>query len=269
MDQIPPLSELNLRSFGQTLARLDHYIQARFRSRFGRLVERLARYIPPQGVIFDVGANHGKFTRNFARIHHGSCHVFAFEPLDYNYSLLRSVVKSRRNVSTYRIALSDQGGTAYFYVPVRPSGRISPGSAHLGDELHADAFGTSTARQMRKTTVATETLDAFVASRGIRRVDFIKLDVQGAESLVLRGGIDTLRAHRPAMWCELSRSCPECLGLTVEHTIDLLASLGYTLNTLDERTGACRTTEFSDAIRDYLILHPSNTHTFGMVLRAT
>lgn len=256
MGRILPLAGHNLRSFGQTMARLDHYYQARFRNRFGTLVGHLSRFIPPSGVVLDIGANHGKFTRNFARLHGRSCRVLAFEPLEYNYSLLRAVVGSMRNVSTFNIALSDRSGTTDFYVPIRPSGRISPGCAHMGDESHADTFGTSTARDVRKTTVATETLDAFLPAHGVAGVDFIKLDVQGAESLVIQGGMGTLRAHRPAIWCELSRGCPEYLGLTVQRSVDLFASLGYRLHTLDERTGACRPTPFTDSIRDYLILHP-------------
>jgi FkbM family methyltransferase len=259
MDRILPLSGHNLRSLGQTFARLDHFYQARFRNRFGKLVNQLAKYIPREGVILDIGANHGKFTRNFARVHGGSCRVLAFEPLEYNYSLLRAVVGAMKNVSTFNIALSDRAGTTDFYVPIRPSGRISPGCAHMGDESHADSFGTSTAKEVRKTTVATETLDAFLQRQGIDRLDFIKLDVQGAESLVIQGGMSSLRTYKPAIWCELSRGCPEYLGLTVNNAVDLLASLGYKLHTLDERTGECRGTPFTDSIRDYLLLHEERT----------
>ena len=71
--RFPALSNLNLRSVGQRVARLDHYYQARFRNRFGPTVKQLARYIPPDAVVFDVGANHGKFAKNFAALHGGSC----------------------------------------------------------------------------------------------------------------------------------------------------------------------------------------------------
>lgn len=161
-----------------------------------------------------------------------------------------------KNVATFNIALSDRAGTTDLYVPIRPSGRISPGCAHLGDESHAVSFGTSTAKEVRKTTVVTQTLDSLLAQQGIPSVDFIKLDVQGAESLVIQGGVNSLRLHKPAIWCELSRGCPEYLGLTVNNSVDLLTSLGYRLHALDERTGELRATPFTDSVRDYLLLHP-------------
>ena len=129
--RFPALSNLNLGSVGQRVARLDHYYQARFRNRFGPTVKQLARYIPPDAVVFDVGANHGKFAKNFAALHGGSCRVYCFEPLEYNYTLLERIVGRYDNVKVLRVALSNTAGESRLYVPVKDdSGHISPGSAH-------------------------------------------------------------------------------------------------------------------------------------------
>src|SRR4051812_16102275 len=98
MPRILPSSSLNLRSLSQTIARLDHFYQAKFRNRFGPVVRALTPYIKPGATILDIGANHGKFAKNFAALHNGSCTVWCFEPLEYNYTLLESIVRGRPNV---------------------------------------------------------------------------------------------------------------------------------------------------------------------------
>jgi FkbM family methyltransferase len=262
--RFPSLSSLNLRSFSQLVARLDHYVQARFRNRFGREARQLARFIPEGGVAFDVGANHGKYSKNFARARNGSCRVYCFEPLEYNYTLLEMVVRPYPNVKVLRLALSDSAGEAELYVPVRPSKRISPGSAHLGDEACEVDFGTATAHDVYRETVVTDTIDRVMEREGIDRLDFMKIDVQGAEALVLRGGRKALEAHKPAIFCELSPGWPECLGLTVEDTARLLDELGYRPHLLDERTGRIEGCTVDRQVRrDYLFLHPDRMDAAG------
>ena len=251
------LTTVNTRSLSQRIARLDHYFQARFRNRFGRIARILDRYASDGGALLDIGANHGKFTKNLARACAGRCDVFAFEPLEYNYTLLETVVRSFPNVRIIRAALSDEAGEQDLYIPVRPSSRISPGAAHLGDPAHEDHFGTATARRFARERVRVERLDDVARREGIGRVDLVKIDAQGAEALVFRGGRATLASSTPAIWCELCPGCPEALGMTVDDAVDELASIGYRMFTLDEQTGAVAPRErVGTDVRDYLFLHP-------------
>lgn len=258
MPLIQPLSTLNLRSLSQSIARLDHYYQARFRNRFGPTVAALSRFIPRAGHILDIGANHGKFARNFARLHDRSCTVWCFEPLEYNYTLLESVTSGFPNVRVFRTALSDKPGTAEFFVPFKPSKRILPGSAHLGTTSDRGQFGTSTAPNVATLTIPTDTLDALAQRENLTRLDFIKIDVEGAEILVFRGGRATLSRFKPPIYCELQPGRPECIGATVDQTIHELTTLGYQLHTFPE--GAVSPTPaqaFDPTCRDYLFLNQS------------
>jgi len=257
MPRILSLSSLNLGSLSQSIARLDHFYQARFRNRFAPIVRALSPFIPPNSTIFDIGANHGKFARQFAQLHNRSCSVWCFEPLEYNYTLLASVLRPYANTRIFKLALSDAPGSADFFVPVKPSGRILPGSAHLGKDDRAAHFGTSTAPDVARTTVPTDTLDNLAARENLQRLDFIKIDVEGAEPLVFRGGRTTLSRFRPPIYCELQQGRPECLGLTVHDTVNELTSLGYQPHAFPEDASEPTPVPgFTPEVRDYLFLHP-------------
>ena len=253
--RFPALSTINLQSASQRFRRLEQFVQARYRNTFGRTVKYLARYIAPGGVVLDIGANHGKFAKNFARLHRGSCQVYCFEPLEYNYTLLERVVGRYDNVKVLQVALSDATGEAQLYVPAKDHRRITHGSAHLGDETRDVDFGTSTAHQVYCQTITTDTLDDVMRRENLDRLDFMKIDVEGAEPLVLRGGRQAIEKHKPGIYCELRPGAGNCLGLNTDDTITLLRDIGYEMYELDDSTGEVHDcAEVRKDLRDYLFL---------------
>ncbi|HUU59089.1 MAG TPA: FkbM family methyltransferase, partial [Phycisphaerae bacterium] len=77
--------------------------------------------------------------------------------------------------------------------------------------------------------VETTTLDSFTAERGIKRVDFIKMDVQGAEYKILQGSRSVLSRFAPVLVVEVSPKDLECSGHTSRDLCELIASYGYRL----------------------------------------
>lgn len=252
--KVRPISAINLQSLSQRVARLDHYYQARFRSHFGPLVRAVAPHIPHGATILDVGANHGKMARPLAKL--PGTHVHAFEPIAYNHTLLAMVTRDCPNVTIHRFALSDSKGRVPIYIPLRPSKRISPGSAHMGDLSRRETFGTSTAPNVAELIIETDTLDAVAAREGWQRIDFVKIDVEGAESLVIAGGHDTIQASKPAIYCEISTRC-HSMNKTPEDTVDPLLTMGYAMYVFNEKSLTPRRVEaHEEGERDYLFLHP-------------
>lgn len=261
----PPLSSLNLRSLGQSIARLDHLYQAILRNRFGRTVRALAPFIHAGQAVYDIGANHGKFARNFARLHRASCPVLCFEPLPYNLDILRITTRGFPNIRILPLALSDRAGSADFFIPAKKSGRISHGAAHLASDGATVSHATLTAPLVYKHTVTTDTLDAAIAREKLPAPALLKIDVQGAECLVFDGGRETLRAHTPAIHVELVEICPGYVGRTPQHAFDALEPLGYRAFAADENRAALPgppVGAFTPGIRDYLFLHPSRHSAF-------
>ncbi len=123
-------------------------------------------------MVYDIGANVGFYTLLASALAGPRGRVVAFEPLPRNLEFLRAHVamNGMTNVVIRSVALADHPGTRPFDDTPGPS------------EAHLAARGSL--------TVECATLDALVAKGEIPPPDVIKMDVEGAELLVLRGGED-------------------------------------------------------------------------------
>ncbi len=136
---------------------------------------------PKQGEVFvDVGAHIGLYTLRAAREVGPTGRVIAVEPDPQSYCILKDNValNNLHNVLVVNAALSDASGQKTFYACTDPS--LS------GFELQSNAR----LREVR--TVKTLTLDELVRIAEVSDVNWIKLDVEGAETKVLHGGANLL-----------------------------------------------------------------------------
>jgi FkbM family methyltransferase len=153
----------------------------------------LAR-VTRDAVVFDVGANVGWWTVPLARhLAPGGGRVVAFEPVPANRARLEWAVAANAvqgNVLVAPVALGDAPGELGMWLKSEETGAGS-GTAALvtGD-------GTAHLR------VPVVTLDAWTAERGITRCDLMKLDIEGAELMMLRGAERFIAVTRPLIFGE-------------------------------------------------------------------
>lgn len=83
--------------------------------------------------------------------------------------------------------------------------------------------------------VEVTTVDDVVREAGLRQVDMMKVDVEGAEGLVLRGAQETLARFRPLLIVETSRKRDQAFGDAPETLLGQLQDLGYTLYVLQRQ----------------------------------
>ncbi|MDD4880982.1 MAG: FkbM family methyltransferase, partial [Gallionellaceae bacterium] len=188
-------SDRILSSPSQRFAWWLHMIKARLRRKEAKKVAYLGRHVPPGGVILDIGAHFGYFSKEFCRLHNHSCHVYGFEPVSYTRSILELVTRSFGNFSLHSTALSDANGEADIQIPIKKSGHIGIGLSHLGEERNRDFISE---------TITTLKLDTFMAATGLTRIDFIKCDVEGAELAGFKGGANAIATFRPTVFCEVN-----------------------------------------------------------------
>jgi FkbM family methyltransferase len=130
-------------------------------------------------IVADVGANQGLYTLWLAQVATGG-HIYAFEPDPDLFQCLENNVRTNhlQNVSTIQAAASDRSGTLAFRT----------NELNRGDNrVDAKAFRDTSTQQVQAVT-----LDEIVSDR---RLDLLKIDVQGFEIEVLLGAQKTLKAN--------------------------------------------------------------------------
>lgn len=204
----------------QRFDRLRHLAVACFEQHHRELIPVFRPYIAPDAVVIDVGAHAGQFAKLFAGMAPGG-RVYAFEPSVYARSILERALawNQVRNVTVIPTGLSDQAGEAVLSTPIKARGGFGFGLASLG--------GTSGGLASSDQTVPLQTLDSFASVEGLARLDFLKADVEGWEIHVVRGGIETLRRYRPALFLEVSDEALARAGEAPETLWGLLTPLGY------------------------------------------
>jgi FkbM family methyltransferase len=183
-----------------------------FGSYEGGAVDTLKSLVNDQSIVFDVGANVGVFTLPLAR---RSSVVHAFEPHPRLRARLSENVglNNLRNVVVNPVALSDEVGFGLLF-----------GASH-----NNQGQGSLTKRGAATEPIKCEltTLDQYVRSSDLDRVDLIKIDVEGAEFRVLQGASETLTRLRPTLYLEINPAFLEQAGSSAKEVGEFLAAHGY------------------------------------------
>jgi FkbM family methyltransferase len=181
----------------------------------------LRRVVRPGTTVLDVGANIGFYTCLFAVAVGPAGRVFAFEPTPSTLALLRANVDRNqlRNVEIEPVALADRDGTATLHL-----------FAADGDPYNS--LGASTAggaAATRQALVRTRRLDDYLERIAPESVSAVKLDVEGAESLVVAGGRSFFaRLEGAVLMVELNEAAArQCRSSCQEVVRVLVSELGY------------------------------------------
>jgi len=174
-------------------------------------------------VVLDIGANRGFFTLLFSDIIGARGRVLAFEPVPQTFYELQELVKREgcyRNASLYKVACTDRAGDVIMYLPNHDSGQASLSNRHdQGSWAGAPEVAEHRANGVR--------VDDFLSDLGEKRVDFIKVDVEGAELFVLSGAEQTLRRAKPLLFLELCGTWTRAFGYTPADLQLFLHETGY------------------------------------------
>lgn len=184
-------------------------------------------------VFVDVGANVGWFTLLASTIVGKSGKIHAFEPRKETGDYLEKTIKLnnlKRQVSVHRCALFDFEGEGLLGWAKQTN---NPGGSFLTNGALSEGMETQ--------PIATRTLDQFE----LKQLDFLKVDVEGAEMRVFLGGRATLERCRPIILSELS---PEMLergsAVRPEAFFGFFYQIGYRCFIVDARHFGEEITEF-------------------------
>jgi FkbM family methyltransferase len=182
-------------------------------------ISMLEKLLIDGNTVLDIGANIGWHSINLA-LYNNSLAIYAFEPSPLTYkSLLKNLeLNSIHNVKAFNYGFSSEPGEAEFYINKNISGNSS--------------MKILSSNELNKVFCRFETIDIFQKKEGIK-IDLIKCDVEGAELLVLQGGISTLNLFKPIVFAEILRKFSKQFLYDPNEIFNLFKNFGYCAFTLD------------------------------------
>jgi FkbM family methyltransferase len=213
-------------------------------------------------VCLHVGASDGRHSYVMTQVA-PKAKIWAFEPSAFAFEVLRTCVAWHgigRQVTPIHAAVADKPGELLLVTPKKTSGRMGRAYAYVAETRPngpARPDLEDTGMEVQPTPVVT--LDGFCAEHGVERVDFIRMDIEGAELKALMGALAILDRDRPHVLLEIH---PDMLkarfGASGEAVLDLFRDRGYRMfalngDRLEERTTLVEGLPW----KDYFFIHPA------------
>jgi FkbM family methyltransferase len=187
----------------------------------------LSKLVVPSSLVLDIGANIGAHTLHLAQLVGPAGRVLAFEPTDFAFRKLRRNLDLNPSLASrvelFHCFLADDGVSV-------PNAIYSSWPLAVEKGLHAKHLG----REMKTDIAQARSLDSILAERADRKVQLVKLDVDGFECDVLGGAGSLLRDARPIFVMELAPYVLEERGASLDQLLSYFIPNGYVF--YDERT---------------------------------
>lgn len=161
-----------------------------FEDYLGRPLDLIAKFIPPNPIIFEAGGHYGIDTVKFSKKWPNAT-IFTFEPNPHAYEMLLNNTKGIPNIQSHNLAVNNYNGTAILNVCYGTTGDnpLFEGASSLleaseGQKIHY---------QGPKVEVPCVILDDWCKEKGISHFDFMWLDLEGLELEVLKSSPEILK----------------------------------------------------------------------------
>ena len=196
-ERIPPIETLNF----------DYYEKDESKMMYDLIEDNFA--------IFDIGANIGWYGIGITKAK-TNIKMFAFEPIPKTYKnlLVNIELNKSQNIQTFNIGLYKEKTQLTFYFYPEISGNAS--SVNLSAESDPEIIKCDV-----------DTMDNFVKEHNVIKLDFIKMDIEGAELFAFEGGIDTIEKFKPIVFTEMLRKWSAKFGYHPNQIIEIFAKMNY------------------------------------------
>jgi FkbM family methyltransferase len=200
----------------------------------------IQNHLQKGGVFFDIGANIGCHSLIAAEKVGENGQIHAFEAISKTYKKLQANIELNgfKNIHTNQVAVYNKSATLDFYI------------------ANDDNLGMSSLYQRKDISTNLEqveaiTLDSYVQNNRIEKIDFIKIDIEGAELSAIQGMQETLRHFKPNLLIEISEEIIHETNQSSLGIISLLQQLGYSMYALTESGDLIETQIEISNIHDY------------------
>lgn len=186
----------------------------------------LEKFLKAGDTFIDVGANQGEYSLWAARKVGDQGKVVAFEPMRQLFGQLEENIRLnksfQKSITPVQLGLSDKKGEVILYA----SEDANEGTNTI---YNTDKFSI----ELEK--IQLDTLDEQLKAIKIKEVNFLKVDVEGAELQVLKGALNTLELYRPILLLEINKDACIAGGYLPEDILGLLKPFNYSFSKIGLR----------------------------------
>jgi FkbM family methyltransferase len=222
----------------------------------------LADLLSGSPVCLHVGASDGRHSYVMTQVA-PRARIYAFEPSAFTFEVLKTCMAWHGiadRVTPIHAAVSDKPGEMLLVTPKKTSGRLGRAYAFVAETVPngpARPDLEDVGSEIQPTPVIT--LDEYCSREGVSKVDFIRMDIEGAELKALEGAQGVIDRDKPHVLLEIH---PDMLaarfGGSAEQVVDLFRSRGYRMFALNGDRLEERTTIVPDLPwKDYFFVHPA------------
>jgi len=222
----------------------------------------LADLLSGSPVCLHVGASDGRHSYVMTQVA-PDARIYAFEPSAFTFEVLKTCLAWHGidgQVIPVRAAVSDMPGELLLITPKKTSGRMGRALSYVSEapptgKVRPDLDDAGV--EMQPTPVVT--VDGFCHKHGLGCIDFIRMDIEGAEQKALEGALQVIDRDRPHVLIEIH---PDMLssrfGGSAEAVVEMFRSRGYRMFALNGDRLEERTTLVPELPwKDYFFVHPS------------
>ena len=176
--------------------------------------DMIFKLVNDNDTVFDIGGNMGWYSIGLSKVKN-NLDIHTFEPIPKTYeSLIANVKLNGSDVNVYNFGLSDKKQELTFYF--HKEGSVNASSALMNE--HRDNI---------EITCQVDTLDSFFQMKKLKKLNFIKCDIEGAELLAFKGGYETIKQYKPIIFSELLRKWSAKFNYHPNEVIQLFKEIGY------------------------------------------
>ena len=188
--------------------------------------ELLSKTLKSGNIVLDIGANVGAHALFMAKIVGSTGKVYAFEPDKTTFDALKHNIDRngyKGTIIPFNLALSDKDSEVILKKPPTSSKK------NTGDAYNY----ISEVNEKSENSIKAVVLDDFLAKENISQVNFIKIDVEGAELLVFNGASKLLEEKKPIIITECNEDWCARFDYTVFDVLKKISTHGYSIKNYD------------------------------------
>lgn len=191
-------------------------------------MELIPYFVRQDSVSFDIGANYAYYTVRLAKLSPKGT-IYAFEPIPPTFKVCSNIVRhyGLKNVVMLEKGVGAENLTMQFEVPLQDSGFISGGQAHFAGRHSELAEKKIYYPWDRNRTYGCQVISIDREFPSLERLDFIKMDIEGAELYALKGMANTLKRLRPIILIEICKFWLSGFNITAKEISDFICGLDY------------------------------------------